>query len=266
MREETYQDVFVMSPHDDVKNFVQNAVGIYLQRTSRGKSPPRLIFKSERQRATFHQVVSTMETSAFADTLGSPAAFLHLRNASRSGSLHFGSEKPVKVYVQGHGAPGDADVGGLPGHSYIWDGASSARRRKAASARDTAAVLIKMGLPEGSLVRVNSCWSGTSSNITPDMARSALETSGHVLGLMGAADRTFAGNLHAALASRKPRTRGYPAPTMRHPCETGFMVASDRYGFRLEATGKAIFVVFSDPVGAGNTLLNVKRGTVGRDY
>lgn len=269
MRDEKTMDVFIMSPHDDVKNFVQNAIGIYLQRTSRGKSPPVPIFKNERQRGAFHLVVTNLAKSPIlSQTQGTPAAFQYLeRSSGASARCRFDTKVPVKVYVQGHGAPGNIEVeSGKFGHSYIWDGASSANRRKSASAGETAKLLIAMGLPEGSYVRVNSCWSGTASNISPDAARSTLEKSGHLLGLMGVADQTFAGNLHAALASRKPRTRGYPAPTMRHPCDSGYMVVSDRSGYRLATVGKSIFVTFNEDADGGMKELNIKRGKVGRDY
>lgn len=220
-----HQQRYMVSPHTDVENFYDNALGMGAWAIENKRPTVRPVFKDEAQRSAFHkhvkQDISTYYSSGGldADEKREKQAAEQLRDWSAKGSamMNFtGTTKQNKgqhpvVYVQGHGQAGDKSIESETGQRV--------------NANQVAKMLNKMDLPHASEVRANSCYSGTQNELDnksatvleKDMKRGILDVKQG-----GDWNKTFAGSLQSALHSdqnkrngkqRFNRVVGYMGPT-----------------------------------------------------
>lgn len=184
------QQRYMVSPHDDVRNFMANSRGMGEQALSDNHPMVRPVFKDIQQRDVFHQLAQ-QELSK--QVVGSPRykTFEQLKQWSHPDQalmdfkgVDTKRSHPI-VFVQGHGAAGNTSI------------YSDAHQAK--SAKSVATMLSDMGLPKVSQVRVNSCFSGTEHDLSalPDVQkRFQNQTIEQSAGQWG---KTFAGGLDQEL-------------------------------------------------------------------
>lgn len=211
---------YMVSPHSDVRNFLNNARGLGQQAMRDNHPGIRPVFKDEKQRKAFHKMASEklsdmgdykslkndnsrfnhqaysklVEWSSPENAMMSFAKLNKKRNKKRS--------HPI-VFVQGHGSPGIKSI--------------SSDSNEHVSSKDVANMLHKMQLPNVSEVRANSCHSGTEHVLhdlpEPREKFQKNEVEQHA----GVWDKTFAGSLESELnklsENRHNRVRGYMGPS-----------------------------------------------------
>lgn len=257
---------YIVSPHDDAGNMFSNALGMTVNAWNKGKRRIDPVFKSERQRKAFKRASIQARNTLRANMLAVPwagggvdprvrrlRAIRKLNKLSQPSralkTLGRDNRTRPKVYVQGHGAPGFLN---------ITDNLGNAK-----SARQTSTTLKRLGIPERAKVRLNSCWSGTQTNITPVQATTHYgNLNPSMLPHSGPPMTTFAGNVAHNLRNvgrRMPNLEvgGYLGPTSQSPVPT---VRSD-----LVTPSNSMRVRFHAPMGAAGGL-GVKRGDAKRMF
>ena len=200
------QQRYMVSPHDDVRNFMANSRGMGEQAMRDHHPVVRPVFKDNEQRRKFHELAknnlaglgsfATLTTDKqkrdyrtyeqLRDWSHKDNAMMNFRGVDTKRS------HPV-VFVQGHGAAGDKSI-------YSDSG-------EAQSFGNVAKMLKKMDLPKVSQIRVNSCYSGTQTDLSamPDVRNKfrnqAIESHAGDWG------RTFAGALDHELNTRTYKDR-----------------------------------------------------------
>lgn len=207
---------YMMSPHVDVKNFVNNARGMGQQALRNNLPVVRPVFRNNNQRSSFHQTVQ-QRLSSFGsyDSLSENQqhnynAYQQLSTWSHQDNamMGFGGLKPKRshpiVYVQGHGSPGRKKI-------------SSDGPELGVTSGTVGRMLNDMSLPSVSEVRANSCFSGTKTNLSnlPNVRQKFQKQS--IDQHAGPWLDTFAGSLEKHLnkteSNRHNRVRGYMGPT-----------------------------------------------------
>ncbi len=207
---------YIMSPHDDVGNFVANTVGIATHKSSRGKNAVKPVFKDSAQRKAFNADIKA-RLKGRKDTKSDEykaLKYLESRSGWWHGRMNFSgtATKDPKVYVQGHGSAGSTSISDNAGNR--------------ATSSEVAQTLNSMNLSKKSNVRAYSCYSATEHKIATD----AGTVRGHVENdtidsIAGDWNNTFAGSLQSELRKQKGRTNvvhGYIASTNQRgrPVET----------------------------------------------
>lgn len=211
---------YIVSPHKDIRNFLNNARGMGKVALREGHNVVRPVFKNEEQREAFHQAaVSRLSNQAQvteSDKLNFGAYkqlvdWSHKDNAMMNfDSVNSKRSHPI-VFVQGHGRAGVKSISS--------DDKSEAR----VSAEDVAKQLTNMNLPKVSEVRANSCYSGTEVKLKesmPDIQKHFKQgniASQHA----GNWENTFAGDLqsHLEKGGFRHRVQGYLGPTSQGPVD-----------------------------------------------
>lgn len=202
---------YMVSPHKDVRNFMANSIGMGQQAVRDNHPVVRPVFKDDDQRSAFHDMAKERLDSLTKNNWLSTGnqqkktALESLRDWSHSDSAMMNFENvdtkrshPV-VFVQGHGSPGDKKM--------YSDGHEAVGTKKVAS------MLNQMSLPKVSEVRVNSCFSGTKTDLSsmPNVdKRFQKQTIDQSAGAWGS---TFAGSLdkHLNQASYSSRYQSHKA-------------------------------------------------------
>ncbi|BDX08065.1 hypothetical protein [Planctobacterium marinum] len=206
------QQRYMVSPHDDVNNMMNNLRGfgdsaqlqnemnqhkaMMGQKVSPGNIPMvRPVFKDEAQRSAFNKMANErLSKLGPQDKLKGAEARNNFNTYTQMASwstqdnamMNFsGVDKrrshPI-VYVQGHGAAGDTNI------------YSDANEK--ASANAVGRMLNKMDLPKVSQIRANSCFSGTATNLDKSGADLMQKFQDNTLDQMGGQrSETFAGAL-----------------------------------------------------------------------
>jgi hypothetical protein len=210
------QQRYMVSPHDDVRNFMANSRGMGEQALHDHHPMVRPVFKDIQQRDAFHQLA---HQQLGGQVVNSPSykAFEQLKQWSHPDQAMMDFKgvdtkrsHPI-VFVQGHGSPGDKSI--------------YSDTDQAKSAKSVATMLNQMGLPKVSQVRVNSCFSGTEHDLSalPDVRKrfqnqTIEQSAGHW-------SKTFAGTLDRELnqPSYKARYEAHKAEVdqiMKRPLGT----------------------------------------------
>lgn len=205
---------YMVSPHKDVNNFVNNARGMGQLAVRDGMKPVRPVFKNDDQRSSFHAEVNKRLSAQKQTTKNDQHNYNALSQLSQWSSpknamMNFDNVDKRKshpiVYTQGHGSAGDKKI------------YSDDPNEKGVRGRKVAKQLKDMGLPKASEVRANSCYSGTqheindSANLSDHLLEGSV-ASNHA----GKWSKTFAGNLQKGLKQQgyeNNRVRGYMGPT-----------------------------------------------------
>lgn len=207
---------YMVSPHDDVRNFMANSRGMGEQALSDHHPMVRPVFKDIQQRDAFHQLAQQelsgqVVNSPRYKTFEQLAQWSHPDQAMMDfKGVDTKRSHPI-VFVQGHGSPGDTSM--------------YSNTNQAKSAKSVATMLDQMGLPKVSQVRVNSCFSGTEHDLSalPDVRKrfqnqTIEQSAGHW-------SKTFAGTLEHELnqTSYKGRYEAHKAEVdqiMKRPLGT----------------------------------------------
>lgn len=217
---------YMVSPHDDARNFFSNAFGMTAHKFSRDKPGMTPVFKDNAQRKAFYDLAVAKRRSLYVKSFYNDEAAReyraadHLVNASWGGYLGYGKGSTARydfssaqgntprVYVQGHGSPGDLNM---------YDDNNVGR-----STKQVAKMLTDMGLPSTSDVRVNSCWSGAGKNYAHTQADWTTRYDHGTLSQVTDVKGGFAYNLHQELRSSgfKGWTSGYMTPTTQSSTNT----------------------------------------------
>lgn len=212
----TPEQRYIVSPHKDVSNFLNNSRGLAQQSLRDNLPAVRPVFKNDKQRKDFHDM-ATKRLNAMGpykslnddDSRLNHKAFSQLVewSAKDNAMLDFSKVNTKRshpiVFVQGHGSPGDKSI------------ASDAH--ETASSKDVADMLHTMQLPNVSQVRANSCYSGTQHDLgnLPDARKKFQNQS--IEDHAGKWGETFAGsldeNLNGLSSKRHNRVKGYMGPT-----------------------------------------------------
>lgn len=196
------QQRYMVSPHNDVKNFMANSRGMGQQALRDNHPLVRPVFKDVEQRKAFHQLAKDkLSGMGNSNSLNSEnhSTYQQLRDWSHKDSAMMDftgvdtkRSHPV-VFVQGHGSPGD-------------DSIYSDSHEKVSSS-NVASMLNKMKLPSVSQVRANSCFSGTQHdlstlpNVRQKFQQQTIEQSSGKWG------KTFAGSLQHELSPSSYKDR-----------------------------------------------------------
>lgn len=257
---------YIVSPHSNVRNFYKNAKGMSIHRVGKRKETLSPVFKNHRQRVDFKKATVKARKSLEQKIKANPwtgvgvdprqTKLRVLRELNRQAQpararMNFQGirETRPKIYVQGHGSPGQLHMTDDSGQQ--------------ASVAQVSGMLKGMGVPQQSKVRINSCYSGTSTEIQEPAARQAFQQHQSVQGLTGQPGQTLAGSIAHDLRTVAPtfpniQVGGYPGPTTQNP--VGNLV--DKQLNPVQGTG--IRVRFG---AAGSPqMLGVKRGQTRIDF
>ncbi len=194
---------YIMSPHDDVNNFVNNTVGMGTHKASRGKPMIKPVFKDSAQRKAFNKEVSSRLKGVKDKKSDEYKALDYLKSRSGwfRGRMNFKGTKTKnpRVYVQGHGSAGSDNM------------VDDSGNRK--SSKQVAKTLTDMHLSNRSNVRVNSCQSGSGTLYKGNDWMTRFHNG--TLDQVSDTGNSFASNLHQELSSGKytGTTMGYLTST-----------------------------------------------------
>ncbi len=191
------QQRFMVSPHNDVRNFMANSKGMGYQALRDSHPMVRPVFKDTQQREDFHNLaVSKLGGMGNFNTLNPRnkqnfKAYEQLRDWSHKDHAMMGFDKvdtkrshPI-VFVQGHGSAGDKSI--------------YSDSHEEQSSKSVARMLDNMKLPKVSQVRANSCFSGTQTDLShmPNVGKNFREQT--IENSAGKWSETFGGSLEKDL-------------------------------------------------------------------
>lgn len=154
---------YIVSPHNDVRNLMNNSRGMGVHALSQNLPMVRPVFKDDNQRKAFH-TLANQKLSGFGNvnnlndeqrrehnTYSQLKDWSHKDNAMMNFESADTKRSHPIVYVQGHGSPGTDSI--------------SSDSHEKASYSSVARMLDNMKLPKVSQLRANSCHSGTEHNL-----------------------------------------------------------------------------------------------------
>lgn len=202
---------YMVSPHHYTENFYDNIFAMNLDHIDEhGTLAVQPKFINSEQAMDFRSAAIQASSMYMSDQSSveykTMMALMDASNQHDAASLR-NIEKDATVIVQGHGSPGVDSIHPTTGLN-----------SEGISAREMAATLHKMELPDINEVRVNSCYSGTDQELVMNNNNKMMER--FKKGTMGQHDggnwsNTYAGKLEQELVGQGHRNpvRGYLGPT-----------------------------------------------------